>query len=550
MENPGYIYRLLGAWFGNSSHRSSWQDNVKMIMRMLMLLVAVLGLSGYADIQEITITQPSVKNLPPTGTPSAGAVSVDITPPPGMPMGGYSAMANSGQGFRTRIKARIMYINDGKGNSVALVQTDLPAASLLLHHQVAEAVSEKTGLKPGDIAITASHSHSAPANIFNNDFYNKHMTNGKWLDLRFLEFVKQRIAQGILAAHEHRRPAKAATGCKHIFGYNRNRALDAYALNENARDIDLDDPEAVFKAVNPTLYMVRVDVRDDNGHYKPLAAFSSFSVHATALTANVDVYNADLFAYAQKDLEWAIQRKYDTPWPVVHALTTGTQGDMAPALPDRGDNIFNVFPVNWQDAKDLGKGIGKEAISLFIALNDKLTDSITLNSAVRELNIRENNVVENIGLCKDPVVGNTVAAGAYERRAPWLAAIPFLRGGNKMARRWWFTNGCQGNKRHLGFSFVQSLVEPKDSFPHTVMFQLIRVNDTIILPIPFEVTTESGRRMAERVKREFAQAGDDSIRHVWVASNANGYFGFIREMGRWNCIKKDMALHLLKKSER
>ena len=435
-------------------------------------------------------------------------------------------MANSGQGFRTRIKARIVYINDGKGNSVALVQIDLPAASLLLHHKVAEAVSVETGLKPGDIAITASHSHSAPANIFNNDFYNKHMTNGKWLDVRFLEFVTQRIAQGILDAHENRRLAKVATGSENIYGFSRNRALDAYVLNEDVGVIDPDDQEAVFRAVNPTLYMVRVDVQDSNGHYKPLAAFSSFSVHATALTANVDVYNADLFAYAQKDLEWAIQRKYDTPWPVVHALTTGTQGDMAPALPDRGDNIFNVFPVNWQDAKDLGKGIGKEAISLFIALNDKLTDSITLNSAVRELNIRENNVVENIGLCKDPVVGNTVAGGAYERRAPWLAAIPFLRGGNKMARRWWFTGGSQGNKRHLGFSFLQSLVEPKDSFPHTVMFQLIRVNDTIILPIPFEVTIESGRRMTDCVKREFLEAGDDSIRHVWVASNANGYFGY------------------------
>jgi len=89
--------------------------------------------------------------------------------------------------------------------------------------------------------------------------------------------------------------------------------------------------------VNPALFMVRVDVRDDRGRYQPLAAFSSFSVHATALTPPVQVYNADLFAYAQKDLEWAIQRKYDTPWAVVHALTAGTQGDMAPALPwDRG----------------------------------------------------------------------------------------------------------------------------------------------------------------------------------------------------------------------
>ncbi|MHC4285013.1 MAG: neutral/alkaline non-lysosomal ceramidase N-terminal domain-containing protein, partial [Planctomycetota bacterium] len=94
-----------------------------------------------------------------------------------------------------------------------------------------------------------------------------------------------------------------------------------------------------------------------------------------------------------------------------------------------------------------------------------------------------------------------------------------------MSRRWFFKDGCQGNKRHL-FWFLQPLIEPKDSFPNTAMFQLIRVNDTVILPVPFEVTTESGRRMAARVKREFVDAGDNSIRHVWVAGNANGYFGY------------------------
>jgi len=140
-------------------------------MRMLVLLAATLGLAGCARTLEIAVTQPVVDNPPATGTPTAGAVSVDITPPPGMPMGGYSLLANKGMGFRTRLKARIVYLNDGQGNSVALVQTDLTAGSLLLHHQVAEAVAQRTHLKPGDIATTASHSHSAPVNFFDNDFY-------------------------------------------------------------------------------------------------------------------------------------------------------------------------------------------------------------------------------------------------------------------------------------------------------------------------------------------------------------------------------------------
>jgi neutral ceramidase len=496
-------------------------------MRMLVLPVVVLALAGCAPTLEITVSQPRVAALPATGTPTAGAVAIDITPPPGMPMGGYSILAHRGLGFRTRLKARIVYLNDGKGDALALVQTDLTAASLLLHHRVAAVVAERTHLRPGDIAITASHSHSAPVNFFDNDFYNEHTSSGAGLEPRFLAFAGQRIAQGILEAYENRRPARVATGRKDIYGYNRNRALSSYVLNENVRDLDWEDPQAVFRAVNPALYMVRVDVRDERGCYKPLAAFSSFSVHATALTPPVQVYNADLFAYAQKDLEWAMQRKYDTPWAVVHALTNGTQGDMAPALPDRGDNLFGQFPVNWKEARELGQGIGREAISLFEALGDALTDEVTVGSAVRELDIRGHNTAEGVTLCQDAAVGNPLIAGAYERRAPWLAAVPFLRGGDPMSRRWWFfKDGCQGNKRIFGFSWLQPLLVPKDSFPHTVLFQLLRVNDTVILPLPFEVTAESGRRMAARVKREFEEAGDAGVAHVWVAGNANGYFGY------------------------
>ena len=184
-------------------------------MRVFLLVLALLLLGGCASTREIYIRQPTVKTPGVTGVPTAGAVSIDITPPPWMPMGGYSILANKGQGFRTRIKARVIYLNDGKGHSVALVQMDLPAGSLLLHHKVAEAVAETTGLRPGDIAITASHSHSAPVNFFDNDFYNKHMSSGKWLERAFLEFATQRIAQGLVEAYQTRRPARIAVRAGH-----------------------------------------------------------------------------------------------------------------------------------------------------------------------------------------------------------------------------------------------------------------------------------------------------------------------------------------------
>ncbi|QUM85792.1 neutral/alkaline non-lysosomal ceramidase N-terminal domain-containing protein [Moritella sp. 28] len=497
---------------------------LKRFITPLIILVASLYLPACSMKKQLNLIPPNPVPIVSTGIATAGAISVDITPPPGMAMGGYSVMANKGVGFRTRLKARVIYINDGQGNATALVQTDLTSASLLLHHKVASEVAN-LGLKISDIVITATHTHSAPANHFENDFYNKHMSSQAGLDEQYLNFLTQQISTGIQQAISQQKTAKIATGQRDIYGYNRNRSLSAYLYNNNISGIDPKDPDAKFNAVNPTLSMIRIDVKDHLGQFKPLAAFSSFSVHATALSPAVEVYNADLFAYAQKDLQWHIQEQYLTPWPIVHALTTGTQGDMAPALPDLGDNLFTHFNVNWPAAKRLGKGIGKESISLFNALSSQLTSTINITTAAREINIQHNNRIGDITLCKAPAVGAPVAGGAYERRTPYLGLNPFFRGGSAVTRSWFFNDGCQGNKAYLGYKYPQQLLAPIKSFPNTVLFQLIRINDAAIIPLPFEVTAEAGRRITRHVVNAFSRE-EQPIKHIWVTSNANGYFGY------------------------
>ncbi len=497
----------------------------KISFRLLFLSVLSTLIIACSTQQEITVEQIEAGLVAAEAHASAGIVNIDITPPPGMPKGGYSMMGKSGVGFRTRLKARVFYLNDGKGQSLALVQTDLAGSSLLLHHTVSEAVAAQTGLAAKDIVITGTHSHSSVASHFDNDFYNKHFSNEAGLDPEYLAFITERLAMGIKQAVQQRRPARVATGRKDIYGYNRNRMLAAYKLNPGKESIDLDNPETKFQEVNPSLYMVRIDLLDDQGHYKPAGAFSSFSIHGTTLSAPSEVYSADVFAYVQRDLEWAIKEKYQTSWDISHGFTTGTQGDMAPALPDVGDNYISHFEVNFKASRKLGQGIAKQAITLFESLDGELQDELVLATAAREINIGENNKVEGIELCQQPFVGNTTAGGAYERRTPWLSLVPMLNGASG-SKRWWFgKDGCQGSKRILGTSLLQPLFEPTESFPNTVLFQIMRINDMLILPLPFEITSESGRRISARVKNEFLAANQD-IKHSWVASVANGYFGY------------------------
>lgn len=474
---------------------------------------------------DIRIAKPTnIAPVTPTGVAMAGAATVDITPPPGLSMGGYSLMANSGKGFRTRLKARAIYLQSADGKSFAWLQTDSGTGSLLMHHLVASQVAD-LGLAPGNITVTATHSHSTPVNFFENDFYNKHFSAKQGLEPDYVKLTASRLVEALRTAYENRREAKFATGKLSVYGINRNRSLAAYARNENVGKIDLKDPKAVFKHVNPDLMMLRIDAKDDSGAFVPLAALGSFAVHATTLSAPVEVYNADLFAYAQKDLQWTIGKEYALPWSLVAALSTSTQGDMAPAVPDTGNNYFTHKPVDWKHSREVGSKLGKAAIELFHDLGDKLTTDLELASAAIEVDLRTDNQIDDEIICPKPLVGGAVAGGAYERRTPYLSVLPVLKGGTTSRRWWFFKDGCQGDKRILGFKSLQPLFEPTDSFPRYALFQAHKINDMLILPVPFEMTTEAARRVVKNASQQFKNS-TLPIAYGWMASVSNGYFGY------------------------
>ena len=497
------------------------------LLRYSILLLSFTLLNACATVEHLRIDHVPALHGQTSPTAMAGVAITDITPPPGLPKSGYSILANNGVGFRTRLKARVFYIKDKNGHSTALVQADLQGASLILHHQVAELIARKTDVSGDRLAIMATHTHSSPGNIFASNFYNKHASNAPGLEVSYFNFLSQQIADAIISAYEQQRPAKIATGKRDIYGYTRNRAIRSYVRNPGMQALDHTDPKLLTKAINPSLYMLRIDGQDQDGNYKPMGAFSTFSIHATTLSAPVTLYNADVFAYMHRDLEWNIQRKYKTTWPVAHAMANGTEGDIAPNLAFNGDRLFSHFPVDWQASKQLGQGIAAEAWTLYEELGNQLSDQLSISTAAREINIRRNNTIGDIAICKDAAAGDALAAGALERRTPWVSALPFIKAGSWTSRRWLlFKNGCQGNKRHLGTPLLQPLLEPKDSFPNTVLFQLIRINDLMLVPLPFEVSVEAGKRMQSAIQSSYADKPQLPPKHIVISSVANGYFGY------------------------
>ena len=95
--------------------------------------------------------------------------------------------------------------------------------------------------------------------------------------------------------------------------------------------------------------MLRLDARNAAGEYQPLAALSSFSIHGTAVPRYETLYNADLWAYLERELEWHMRTQFLLEWAPVHGACQGTHGDVAPAV----ENGKPGFP----EAHRIGQGL-------------------------------------------------------------------------------------------------------------------------------------------------------------------------------------------------
>ncbi len=453
-----------------------------------------------------TVEHPQPPELPDQPVLLAGAAEVDLTPPPGLPKAGYSRNAHTGTGFRTRLRARVLHLRSGR-SSVALVACDLLGGSSVLQHLVADAVRERTDIPLAGIMIGATHTHAGPGQFLGSDFYNRFASNEPGFDPVWTQYLVDRISRAVVEAHDTRAPAALAIGSREVWGLTRNRSLDPHVTNENVTDRRL-DPQRKWVSVNPRLHLVRVDTVGAAAR-TPLAAMVVFSVHGTGVPQHSEDYNADLWAYVCGELSHRIEERSGTR--AVVGAVEGTHADVAPALrPGLAGHL---------DAKRVGRGIGEEAAALWEELSDELTDTVGLAAALKEVDVERERSVEGATLAPRAAVGAALIAGAKENLTPIIGHVPPFRAGTpKRARR----NDPHAQKWVLGSRWLQPLFLPPRSFPRLLPLQVLRIADTAIAGLPFEVTTETGRRLAAAAREGF---GDEDV-EVVISSVANEYVGY------------------------
>ena len=449
----------------------------------------------------------------------AGAATVDITPPPGMPKAGYSSNAHTGDGFRSRIRARITHLRCGRA-SMALVQLDLLGGSSVLQHLVATRIAEVTDIPLAGLMIGATHTHAGPGQFNGTDFYNQFASNRPGFDPAWAEFLVERISAGVIEAYETRRPARLAVGTCEVWGLTRNRSLDPYVKNDTVSD-KRTEPQRKFSAINPELHLIRVDAerRDAAGKpdgFEPLSAAVVFSVHGTGISQHVCEYNADLWAYLVDELGHQIET--DRGSRGVVGAQEGSHADVAPAiLPGRAGHL---------EAERLGRGIGREAAELYRSLDDELSDDVPLGYAFREIDLDVSNTIDGITIADHPAIGAALTAGAKENPTPVLHLIPPFRSGTPKPIG---NKGPHGDKWILFGQKLQGRAFPRRMFPRVLPVQILRIGSMAILGMAFEVTVESGTRFVAAAER--GQLGADvqgpPIERYVVSSVTNEYSGYV-----------------------
>ncbi len=148
-----------------------------------------------------------------------GFARVDITPPVGCTMAGYSDRDKGAESIEQPLSAQALVLESG-GNVAAIVCADLVGVNREIVAAVQTLISEQTGISPASIAICASHTHWGPAVCY-KPYFPPHLREYIFPD--YVELLCKRLAEAMVEAWQQRQPVCAGGGIGWAEGISFNR---------------------------------------------------------------------------------------------------------------------------------------------------------------------------------------------------------------------------------------------------------------------------------------------------------------------------------------
>jgi neutral ceramidase len=490
---------------------------------------------------------PAAPSLPPalTGLPvlRAGLARTDITPPPGPGLGGNGPEGRPAAGYRARLHARALVLQDRRGEAVALVVADLPFTSVLLQRRTAALIRERAPLGADRLLLAATHTHSGPGHFLDAESYNRQGSSVPGFDPRMLEFLARRIADGVIRAWEERAPARVAWGAVAVPGVTRNRS-----------------PEAGGGEPDSNLVLLRVDLRHDDSSFRPAGALAIFAMHGTGNSAENDLWDADIQGRAAAQLESHLDSLAGaTPGRsggAVVLLANGAEGDVSPRWPvasrcappelrrarfrgsraERSWEWVGAEPATRarcleaarEGLRTISAAVARPAASLFDSLVPTLgSEDLLVARAFTAVPLTGPGAP--MGLCAEPEPGAATIAGAEDVRTRYrewrfLGIIPSaFEEGPRAVRT---ARGCQAEKRPALDGILRRLTGVGRGFPEVAQLAVVRLGGLLLASVPAEVTSAAGALLAERVRRAADSVGASAERVV-ILGLSNGFIQYV-----------------------
>lgn len=486
-----------------------------------------------------------------TGLASAyfiGAGRYDITGPAAeVEMMGYAMPTQITHGIHFRQWARAFIFADAQKKSrVVFVNIDACMTTQAMKIQVVKRLKAKYGdlYTDDNVLISGTHTHSGPAGYFQYVLFEV-MSIG--FVNQSLEVTVNGIMEAIRIAHENMKGGSLYTNDGELLDANINRSPTAYKLNPDAGDYTYD----VDKGMK-VLKMVGTDGSD-------IGMLDWFAVHGTSMNNTNQLISGDNKGHASFLMEKFMNKEGDLPGQgeFVAAFAQSNEGDVSPntkgphcldtgkpcdilhstcdgknelcVAAGPGKDMFDSTRIIGEKQFDLGKTLYKSA-------SKKLTGPVEYRHTFLNMSglpVTINGTVHHT--CKSAMgyafaAGTTDGPGAFNFEQAdthdnwfWNIVRDFLHKPTDEQVK------CHAPKPILLDTGYITFPYPWQ--PAIVPIQILRIGQLVILGVPAEFTTMSGRRLREDVLRILIEQGKDrgfdNDTEVVIAGLSNTYADYV-----------------------
>ncbi|KIM86048.1 hypothetical protein PILCRDRAFT_65446 [Piloderma croceum F 1598] len=479
---------------------------------------------------------------------------------------GYASLAQTDTGLHMRQRSRAFIIGDPTNHSsrVVFINADIAMGDTGVRRTIVSQLSSQyPGLYTNDnIAFVGTHQHSGVGGYLENLLP----------QVTSLGYVNQTaaaiVAGSVLAvqrAHDSLKPGGLSLGNTTVLHANINRSPSAYLANPA-------EERALYEYdQDKDLTLLRFD--DESGLARGFLSF--FAVHGTSIYENNTLISSDNKGMAAYLYESMVEpNSFPGNATFVAGFSQSNVGDTSPNTlgafcesPDQPydgqpcDPVHSTCGNKTQDCHGRGPGFRTSCFdSNMIIGQAQVNGAMTLMSqtlAPVSGSVKSVHVYMNMRHTKQPCRANhtfTLPNGTQVQTCPAAMGYSFAGGTTDGPGAFDFVQGDNSSQPQNPFwEFVKGAITPGPSdaqvachypkpillntgyahspyewAPSTVDIQMLRVGNLVMLIIPGELTTMSGRRIRNAIRAELISSGilKDNA-YVVVAGPANTYAHYV-----------------------